>query len=117
VVALIPLSFPLVVDTCVLQPPIATSVTLYLLRRCCRKGQYLGLVSELLEMNIGSAPVPKNGSIAETEIFLRECQGGFHQRQRFKSGYKNKRRTSQKLRIITLILSQKTGWEGISLLI
>jgi hypothetical protein len=58
----------------------------------------------LLELNPGSALVPKNGSVAVTEIFLRECQGGFYRRKRFKSGYKNKRETSLKLRLKTLIL-------------
>jgi hypothetical protein len=34
-----------------------------------------------LELNPGSAPVPTNGFIVRTGIFLRECQGDFHQRQ------------------------------------
>jgi hypothetical protein len=71
----------------------------------------------LLELNPGSAPMPTNGFVVETGMFLWECQGGFHQIHRFRSGYKNKKRTSQKLRIRTLILAQKTGWEGIPLLI
>jgi hypothetical protein len=39
-----------------------------------------------LGVNLGSAPMPTNGSIAKTRIILRECQGGFHKRQRFRSG-------------------------------
>jgi hypothetical protein len=40
----------------------------------------------LLELNLGSDLVPTNGSVARTKIFLRECQGGFHRIQRYRSG-------------------------------
>jgi hypothetical protein len=39
-----------------------------------------------LGVNLGSAPVPTNGFVARTRIFMRECQGGSHPRERFKSG-------------------------------
>jgi hypothetical protein len=67
-------------------PLLLLRVRLHLLRRCCRKGQYLGLVGALLDLKPGFSPVPTNGYVAWTEIFLRECQGGSHQRQRFRSG-------------------------------
>jgi hypothetical protein len=70
----------------------------------------------LLELNHGFSPVPTNGSVAGTRIFLRECQGGFHRRQKLKSGEKIKKRTSLKPKTRTLILVKRTGSRSIFLL-
>jgi hypothetical protein len=70
----------------------------------------------MLELNLGSTLVPTNDSVAGTRIFLRECQGGSHRRQRFRSGQKNKKGTSSKLKERTLALVPKTSWGDTSLL-
>jgi hypothetical protein len=81
-----PLAFPLVVDTCVLQPPIATSGETASASQVLPKGPVVRACWCTVRAEPRVFPVPTNGSVVGTRIFLRECQGGFHRRQRFKSG-------------------------------
>jgi hypothetical protein len=79
VIALIPLAFPLVVDTCVLQPPIFTTSgeTAFSLQ-VFLKGPIVRACWCAIRSEPWVFPVPTNGSVVGTKIFLRECQGGFH---------------------------------------
>jgi hypothetical protein len=86
-VVLVPLDIPLIVDIFVLQPPhLATSCETASASQVLSKGPVVRACCCALGVNPGSAPVPTNGSIAKIGIFVRECQGGSHRRQRFRSG-------------------------------
>jgi hypothetical protein len=79
-------SFPLVVDTCVLQPPIATSGETASASQVFSKGLVVRVFWCDVRVEQWVCPCATNGSVTGTEIFLRECQGGYHRRQKFISG-------------------------------